>query len=197
MLYDICILAPAGALARLLLLECEGMGKATAHVTTPAPLPEASLYIIDADAFDHLPAAGNVLLVGRTLSDTHVADGARTITKYRRPFALDRLRTLVRAGGEVPTALSLSPDGSSVRIGTRVIPLTPTEYACLSCLYEANGAPVCREKLYAAVWGDGPCRPELVNLYLHYLRKKLETDGHRYLYARRGAGYILKREDTL
>lgn len=197
MSYDICILAPQGALARLLRLECEGLGKSVLHVLTPDALPTAALYIIDADAYAVLPSEGNVLRYGRHLSDTHVTVGAHTHTDYRRPFSLLRLRALVRGDGEVPSALSLSPDDFAVRIGRRTISLTPTEYACLSCLWEANGAPVCREKLYAAVWGDGPCRPELVNLYLHYLRKKLEADGHRYLYARRGHGYILKREDTL
>jgi DNA-binding response OmpR family regulator len=59
----------------------------------------------------------------------------------------------------------------------------------------ANGQPVSREELYFAAWGEGECKGELVNLYLHYLRKKLEENGRRFIFAVRGRGYCLTQEE--
>lgn len=192
---DICILAPHGALASLLLSECRDAGREALLFDGTTPLPTAALYLIDVDFYQELPSVGNVIRYARTAVEATEEKDGRTVTTLARPFSLSRLRRLLASDGQAPDALTLLPDGCAVRLGTRVITLSPTEYACLATLYEANGAPVWREELYAAVWGEGPVKNELINLYLHYLRKKLEADGRRYIYAVRGRGYLLKRED--
>ena len=54
--------------------------------------------------------------------------------------------------------------------------LTPTEEKLLRLLRDAHGEPVERAVLLREVWGeDGNDR--LLNLYIHYLREKLEKDG--------------------
>ncbi len=194
--YDVCILAPEGALSRLLALECRDAGKSTLYVTDAAALPAADLFLIDADARDVLPPAGNVLRYGTALFDTAREEDGRTVTEWRRPFSLASLRALLASGGALSEGLALLPDGETVRLGTALIPLTPTEYACLATLAAAKGAPVSREALYAAVWGEGAPRDELVNLYIHYLRRKLETDGRRRILSLRGRGYVLREEGT-
>ena len=194
---DVCIIAPDEGLSRLLLSECRDLRKAAALSDGTGALPTAPLYIIDADFYPDLPEAGDIIRSARTAVDATEEKDARTVTTLSRPFSLSRLRRLL-SGGEVADTLSLLPEHTAVRLGARVVELTPTEYACLSCLFAAEGKPVSRKELYAAVWGDGPLKNELINLYLHYLRKKLEVDGRRFIYAVRGRGYLLKREeDTL
>ncbi len=69
--------------------------------------------------------------------------------------------------------------------------LTSTEEKLFTLLRNANGAPVPRETLIKSIWGshgtDG-----LLNLYIHYLREKLEKDGKRRIFASRGKGYFYK-----
>lgn len=194
---DICILAPQGALSRLFLLECEDCGKRAVHTDDPEALVPADLYIIDADRFSCLPDEGNVLRYGTLLSPHTSRRGGGILTEWHRPFLLAELRRFLLAGGEADDGLLLLPKERAVRLGGEYISLSPHEYACLSCLWEANGAPVSREELYAAAWGEGPFRAELVNVYLHYLRKKLERGGRRMIVSVRGHGYALRREGTL
>lgn len=69
--------------------------------------------------------------------------------------------------------------------------LTPTEEKLFRLLREAQGAPVARSVLLREVWGeDGNDR--LLNLYIHYLREKLEKDGTRRIFSARGKGYFYK-----
>lgn len=194
--YDICILAPKGALARLLLLECQDAGRTALHLTDPAALPTADLFLIDADAYAILPPAGNLLRFGTALFDRTYEQDGRTVTEWRRPLSLSSLRALIASGALPAQALTLLPDGTGARLGSSLIPLSPTEYACLACLAAAGGAPVSRAELSAAVWGEGEVKGELINLYIHYLRGKLETDGRRRILSLRGRGYALREEGT-
>ncbi len=69
--------------------------------------------------------------------------------------------------------------------------LSATEAKLFSLLKAANGKSVPREALIDGVWGeDGNDR--LLNLYIHYLREKLEKDGRRRIYSARGKGYFYK-----
>lgn len=69
--------------------------------------------------------------------------------------------------------------------------LTPTEEKLFSLLKQAGGAPVSRELLLKEVWGEGGTEG-LLNLYIHYLREKLEKDGQRRIFSARGKGYFYK-----
>ncbi len=91
-----------------------------------------------------------------------------------RPFLLD---DLIRA-------LSLVGEDSHRH-------LTPTEKKLFALLRDANGTPVSRETLMREVWGEGASEG-LLNLYIHYLREKLEKDGKRRIFAARGKGYFYK-----
>lgn len=194
--YDICILAPTDSFARLLLLECGGRGKSVICAQAQDNLPAANLYIIDADVFSILPEKGNILRYGRHLSDTQYGEEKRTVTELHRPVSLSRLRAYLEGRpNDACPIIALAEDGRSARVGTCTIPLTPKEYACLRCLLAADGRPVSRKELYAAAWGKGECEEKLVNLYLHYLRKKLEASGHRLIFSIRGFGYYLKQEE--
>lgn len=191
---DVCILAPRGALSDLLALECRDAGLCALVATDPAALPTADLFLIDADAYDALPPAGNLLFFGTTLFEKTEEKDGRTVIHWRRPFSLSLLRELLASRGAPAGTLALLPDGETVRLGSTLISLSPTEYAVLACLAAAGGAPVSRAELYSSVWGAGEVREDLVNLYVHYLRRKLEGDGRRRILSLRGRGYALKEE---
>ena len=73
--------------------------------------------------------------------------------------------------------------------------LTPTEKRLFDALRAASPAPVARDVLEKAAFGDG-CDDGMLNLYIHYLRKKLEADGKKRIFAARGKGYFYV-DDTL
>ena len=94
--------------------------------------------------------------------------------------------------------LSLTEDASSSHgilrlghkaayLGERSISLTEVEFALLKQLYDANGEFVSREELLGAVWG-GECESGVLNVYVHYLREKLE-DGEKIIISSRKLGY--------
>ncbi len=185
----ICILSAEAAFAQMLRLELEDAGYSVSVLHREKKLPSASLYLVDRDTFAAAePPASRVIGYGRGESSD--------ATFLHRPFLLSDLISAVRGEGKRERGMILSPDGASVTLrGTR-IPLTPKEYALLACLVRANGAPVSRAALLRAVWEEGSGEG-VVTVYLHYLRKKLERDGKKILYAVRGSGYALRMEEEL
>jgi DNA-binding response OmpR family regulator len=121
-----------------------------------------------------------------------------------KPFDFDelraRLRVLIRRG---PTrrpqrlevgSLRLDP---STRIATRKghqIELTAREFDVLAALARSPGVPVSRTTLLSQVWqGDPHVSPNIVDVYIGYLRKKLERPrGPRLIRTVRGKGFVLE-----
>ena len=70
--------------------------------------------------------------------------------------------------------------------------LSPTEARLLEVLKSASPASVSREALSLSVFGkqnDG-----MLNLYIHYLREKLEKDGIKRIFSDRGKGYAYRAD---
>jgi DNA-binding response OmpR family regulator len=83
--------------------------------------------------------------------------------------------------------LELDPLARSVRIGDRVVRLTPREFELLETLMRHRGETVGRRELLAAVWAiDFDPRSNRVDVYIRYLRNKL---GHQWIETVRGVGY--------
>jgi len=121
-----------------------------------------------------------------------------------KPFDFDelraRLRVLVRRGPS-PRAQVLQVGGlrmdPSTRVATRrghQIELTAREFDVLEALARRPGTPVSRAALLAEVWQDDPdVSPNVVDVYIGYLRKKLERPrGPRLIRTVRGKGFILE-----
>ena len=68
--------------------------------------------------------------------------------------------------------------------------LSPTEERLYRTLLAASPDFVDRNTLIRAVFGDEEDDGRL-NLYIHYLRKKIETDGKKRIFAHRGKGYSI------
>ena len=72
--------------------------------------------------------------------------------------------------------------------------LSPTETRLLEVLKAASPSPVSRETLCLAAFGkrnDG-----MLNLYIHYLREKLEKDGVKRIFSDRGKGYAYRADPS-
>lgn len=91
--------------------------------------------------------------------------------------------------------LLLTEDGRTIRFYGTEIRLTEVEYALLRVLREANGAFISRERLHAAVWGNEGTE-SLLNVYIHYLREKLEKGGEKVILSSRKYGYALAEKFT-
>ena len=192
---DICILSRDARFAQLHLLTAEECGHRATVTGHAQDLPLASFYLIDADEFSLRPGCGRVILYGRSIKERpFYSEEDGRILFWHRPFSLSHLAAVLQS---IPTdrGLALLENGEGARLNGRMIPLTPREYALLSCLYARRGTPVPREVILREVWGaegsDG-----LLQVYLHYLRKKLESDGRRRILSVRGKGYVLGEEEA-
>ena len=115
---------------------------------------------------------------------------------------LARLRALVRRGpaersGAVEVGeLRLDPATRVVnRAGTEV-ELTAREFEVLELLVRHGGQVVSRQQLLDEIWADdGDGSPNIVDVYVGYLRKKLEDpSGPRLIRTVRGVGFLLESE---
>lgn len=86
-------------------------------------------------------------------------------------------------------------DRHEVRMGPRVVELTPKEYEILHCLALNSSRAVPHERLLAFVWGSQTLETDLDQLKVHvrHLREKLERNpsAPEYLVTVRGVGYKL------
>jgi DNA-binding response OmpR family regulator len=120
-----------------------------------------------------------------------------------KPFAfselLARLRALARRAPELVGErlaagdIVLDPIRHKVAVGDRSEDLSAREYALLGYLIRQQGAVVTRQQILDAVWGAEPdVYSNVVDLYVHYLRRKLEgLDRRGALRTVRGVGYAL------
>lgn len=121
----------------------------------------------------------------------------------RKPFSFSvlvaRCRALARRGPvEMPAELaigelSLNPAKRTVRRADATISLTRREFALLEYLVRNSGRVLSREDILRDVWGDAPGRdPNLVEVYVGYLRRKLDGPfADKLLSTVRGRGYRL------
>ena len=90
--------------------------------------------------------------------------------------------------------LSLDPISRRVERAGREIELTQKEYALLEYLMRNAGRVVSRQMISEHVWKQqvDPLT-NVVDVYINYLRRKLDEDRHNPLiHTVRGSGYVLK-----
>jgi|SRR5579884_75567 len=110
-----------------------------------------------------------------------------------------RIRALTRRG---PTERPLPIEAGSLRAdpltrrvtwGGRDVELSPREFELLSFMLRRPGEVVSRAQLLEQVWGeDHEGSPNVVDVYLGYLRRKLEPP--RLIRTVRGAGFVVEPE---
>ena len=120
-----------------------------------------------------------------------------------KPFSLAELkarcRALLRRRGKAANLVLRHGEVELNRVEHKVLRggvevlLTRTEYALLECLMLHRGQPVSRSSLLAEVWKEpGENGTNIVDVYVNYLRKKLDEDGPAPLIQTvRGLGYAI------
>ena len=113
-----------------------------------------------------------------------IGEGGDLPLPFRHEDILDAVSD---AGNKETGALTLSGDGKHAYLFGEAIKLTEVEYRLLERLLDEDGF-VSREELLSSVWGDG-FDGGVVNVYVCYLRRKLEKSGNKVIIASRGEGY--------
>jgi DNA-binding response OmpR family regulator len=99
--------------------------------------------------------------------------------------------------------LRLDPGTRQVRYGTENVALTPREFALLEYLMRRDGNVASKPEILDHVWGmDFAGDPNVVEVYIGYLRRKLDEAHHeldqahrsRLIHTVRGSGYRLAEE---
>ncbi|MDH4119841.1 MAG: response regulator transcription factor [Acidimicrobiia bacterium] len=122
-----------------------------------------------------------------------------------KPFSfvvlLARLRSLLRRGpAERPAVLEvgdlrLDPAERRVTRGGTPIELTPREFSLLRYLMHHAGRAVTKQEIVDGVWGDEFIDANVVQVYVGYLRRKVdEPFGRNTFQTVRGVGYRLVAE---
>lgn len=112
-----------------------------------------------------------------------------------------RARTRSAAGKNIGQSrfadLFLDSEKHEATRGGRRLELTRTEFAILECLIRAAGRVVPRARIIELVWGDREVTDNNLDVFIRFLRSKLDPPGvPRLLHTERGIGYSI-REDSI
>jgi two-component system response regulator MprA len=200
-------------------LELEGYSVVTAESGTPALslVPDVDLVILDLNlpGLDGVEVCRRIryssdvpvlMLTARDQIDDRVEGLDAGADDYLvKPFAAEELLARVRAllrrsiGGDEPTTvrfedLTIDTEGRQVRRGDRLLELTVREYDLLLYLARHARKVLTRSQIMNEVWGyDIDVGSNTLEVYVGYLRKKLEADGEpRLVHTVRGIGYVLR-----
>ena len=138
---------------------------------------EADLYLWDADTVLSCPVPA------LKMSRTQECD-------IKIPFPLGRISSLVKRSSSL---LKLSIGERCAFLYGEQIKLTEVEFALISLLYEKGGEYASREEVLDAVW-HGEADSGVINVYVHYLREKLETRGEKIILSSRKNGYCIDKK---
>lgn len=147
-----------------------------------------------------------LFLTARDSSEDRLAGLTRGGDDYlTKPFGvaelLVRARILARTSARVAAApvgitvgdMVLDEDARTVSRGGDAIELTPTEFELLRYLARNANRVLSRENILTNVWGmDFGSSSNLVDMYVSYLRKKLDVGRPPLVQTVRGAGYVLR-----
>ncbi|MRJ76686.1 response regulator [Aeromicrobium sp. SMF47] len=131
------------------------------------------------------------------------AGGDDYVTK---PFSLEeviaRVRGLMRRAGATDSRpnhvitvgdLTLDEDSRDVSRGGEPIELTATEFELLRYLMRNPRRVLSKAQILDRVWDyDFGGQANIVELYISYLRKKIDAGRKPMIHTKRGAGYVLK-----
>jgi two-component system OmpR family response regulator len=119
-----------------------------------------------------------------------------------KPFStaelLARTQALLRRAGKltptVTTVGDLVVDDSARRVTRRgaAVDLTRTEYDLLALLVRHPEQVLSKHQLLVQVWGFDAYDPNVIEVHICALRKKLEAHGPRMIHTVRSVGYVLR-----
>ena len=141
----------------------------------------------------------------QTVQDKVAALDAGADDYITKPFHFDELLSRVRAltrRSQItqPTKrestfgkLTINFDSYEVFVAGNKIDLSPRELKLLIYLVENQNKTVTRLQLLNAVWDiQFDSQTNIVDVYISYLRNKIEQEGEKYIHTVKGVGYIFK-----
>jgi two-component system OmpR family response regulator len=169
-------------------------------------LPDMSGLDVLAKLREQIPGLPLLLLTAKDSVEDRIAGltagGDDYVTK---PFSLEevvlRLRALLRRTGVSETGgakmvvgdLVLDEDSHEVTRGGDPITLTATEFELLRFMMRNSKRVLSKAQILDRVWSyDFGGRSNIVELYVSYLRKKIDSGREPMIHTLRGAGYVLK-----
>ena len=142
-----------------------------------------------------------VFLTARDAVDDRLAGFALGADDYLvKPFALEellaRVRAVLRRTGRLGAALEagdvmVDEQAGCATRGGQDLGLTPTELKLLVFLVRHRGMVLSKPQLLTQVWGYEAYDPNVVEVHVSALRRKLELHGPRIVETARGLGYRL------
>ena len=170
-------------------------------------LPDTSGLEVLAALREHHPGLPVLLLTAKDSVEDRIAGLSAGGDDYvTKPFSIEevvlRLRGLLRRAGatvEGGTAqivvgdLVLDEDSHEVTRGGEPITLTNTEFELLRFLMHNPKRVLSKGQILERVWSyDFGGRSNIVELYISYLRRKIDSGREPMIHTLRGAGYVLK-----
>ncbi len=169
-------------------------------------LPDMSGLDVLAKLREQIPGLPLLLLTAKDSVEDRIAGltagGDDYVTK---PFSLEevvlRLRALLRRTGVSESGgakivvgdLVLDEDSHEVTRGGDPITLTATEFELLRFMMRNSKRVLSKAQILDRVWSyDFGGRSNIVELYVSYLRKKIDGGREPMIHTLRGAGYVLK-----
>lgn len=125
-----------------------------------------------------------------------------------KPFSVDELvlrvgAILRRTGTTTPSELlvfddlTLDPATHEVRRSGRLIDLSPREFDLLHYLLVNATVVLSKAQILVNVWDDHYDGSEnIVELYIGYLRRKIDDGDRPLIHTKRGVGYVLRSADS-
>lgn len=209
-----------GPEAEALAPRLEASGYRPRLATDPANQAEqVELVVLSAEAAEGIPALrqqlgaipmlldlGNDSLEARSRCLSAGADDfwlssqgpSDLLMRLRLHASLQRQQSPISESQQVGD-LVISPSRRQVRRGVRQVALTAREYQLLLFLFERAGQVLSRETILRNIWSDQQgAASNVIEVYVRYLRQKLEAGGERRLiHTVRGHGYCLATKPPL
>lgn len=149
-------------------------------------------------------AAGDtavIMLTARDEVDDRLRGFAEGADDYVvKPFTMAELvaraGAVLRRRGRLPQTISVGdlvvdPDATTVHRAGAALDLTATEFRLLHLLADGRGRTLSKAQILTQVWGYEDYDPNLVEVHLSALRRKMEQHGPRLIHTVRGLGYRL------
>jgi DNA-binding response OmpR family regulator len=146
-----------------------------------------------------------VLIITAKSSKEDVVKGLDTGSDdyLTKPFSFDellaRMRALLRRSKQVDTHIleyghvSLDPYNRKLSVNSKEVELTEKEFLIMEFMLKNAERPLTRNEIAEYVWQNKGESTNIVDVYVNFLRKKLDSlSTRRYIQTVRGTGYILK-----
>ncbi|PTL71879.1 DNA-binding response regulator [Rathayibacter caricis DSM 15933] len=143
--------------------------------------------------------AAVIMLTARDAVDDRLRAFGEGVDDYVvKPFSLAelvaRVTAVLRRRGRIPSIIEIGdlvvdPEAGRARRAGTALDLTATEFRLLAFLAASRGRTLTKTQILTQVWGYDHVDPNLVEVHLSSLRKKMEAHGDRLVHTVRGLGY--------